>query len=185
MAHVQDMWCNIGRIIALFCTACRRSWASGFRTSNAPASHHKKRSSGCFEVGWYRKLWVRSHLLWELQFQYFLFCADEVPKCIWSNNLIHMVEVTPLVNIQLKMLSRSLCCADLSLLNRCYQKIRADPSVVVRSGYLSYQLMSGKEEMLKVFIFHIQTPIPHFCLLRVLKRFIIIIIIITNNNNII
>lgn len=54
-----------------------------------------------------------------------------------------MVKVTFLVNIQLKMLSRSLCCADLSLLNRCYQKICADPWVVLRSRSLGSQLMSA------------------------------------------
>lgn len=44
---------------------------------------------------------------------------DEVPKCIWSNNLIHMVEVIPHVNIQLNMLSHSPRSVDLSLPNRC------------------------------------------------------------------
>lgn len=52
-------------------------------------------------------------LLWKLK------CTNKVPQCIWSNNLIHMVEVIPLVNIQLNMLSHSLCSVDLSLLNRC------------------------------------------------------------------
>lgn len=66
-------------------------------------------------------------------------CADEVPKCIWSNNLIHMVEVTPLVNIQLNMLSHSLCSVDLSLLNRCClnSDLRKFWSVPNRSSPLS------------------------------------------------
>lgn len=46
-------------------------------------------------------------------------CPHELQKCIWSNNLIHMVEVIPHVNIQLNMLSSSPHSDDLSLLNRC------------------------------------------------------------------
>lgn len=53
-----------------------------------------------------------------------------------------MLEVTPLVNIQLNMFSRSLCYVDLSLLNRCSEKMRADPRVVVGSRSLCSELMS-------------------------------------------
>lgn len=76
-------------------------------------------------------------------FQVFSFGrTDEVAEYIWSNNLIHMLQVTPLVNIQLNMFSRSLCYVDLSLLNRCSKKIRADPRAVVGSRSLCSELMS-------------------------------------------
>lgn len=68
--------------------------------------------------------------------------ADEAPECIWSNNLIHMVDVTPLVNIQLNLFSGSLCYVDLSLPNRCRWKIRADPQVAVGWRSLSSERMS-------------------------------------------
>lgn len=53
-----------------------------------------------------------------------------------------MVDVTPLVNIQLNLFSGSLCYVDLSLQNRCYWKIRSDPQVVVGSRSLCSERMS-------------------------------------------
>lgn len=74
-------------------------------------------------VGALRGLGAVLYLFWILLKSYMLLwklkCTNKVPQCIWSNNLIHMVEVIPLVNIQLNMLSHSLCSVDLSLLNRC------------------------------------------------------------------
>lgn len=92
-----------------------------------------------------------------------------------------MGQVTPLVNIQLKMLSCSLCCAGLSLLNRCYQTIRADPWVVVRSSSLGNQLMSvsgsrkcqRKSYFSSRLLFH-DISSSRFCLLGAFKWFFLI-----------
>lgn len=97
----------------------------------------------CFKVGGCGKLWVRILFPPSFVFQVFFFRrADEAPECIWSNDLIHMVDVTPLVNIQLNLFSGSLCYVDLSLPNRCRWKIRADPQVVVGWRSLSSERMS-------------------------------------------
>lgn len=64
-------------------------------------------------------------------------CAAETPKCIWSNNLIHMVGVIPLVNIQLNMLSHSRCSVDLSSLNRCCLNTQSRKILELAGSFLS------------------------------------------------
>lgn len=67
--------------------------------------------------------------------------VDEVLKYVWSNNLIHMVEVILHVNIQLNMLSHSTHSVDLSLLNRCCLN-----SELIAEALLSLDCWCAKKE---------------------------------------